>query len=149
MVQTEEGATLHIEDVAEVKDTYKDSSSLTLVNGEPSLVLSVMKKTDGNTVDVADNIKDSITSIEGELADDVNLDVVIDTSEFIQMSIDSVVINILIGGAISSLVLLLFLNSIRETIVIGVSIPIAVVSKIGRASCRERIELYEVQQTVE
>jgi len=128
IVQTEEGATLHIEDVAEVKDTYKDSSSLTLVNGEPSLVLSVMKKTDGNTVDVADNIKDSITSIEGELADDVNLDVVIDTSEFIQMSIDSVVINILIGGAISILVLLLFLKSIRATIVIGVSIPIAVVS---------------------
>src|SRR5690625_5010509 len=87
-----------------------------------------MKKTDGNTVDVADNIKDSIISIEGELADDVNLDVVIDTSEFIQMSIDSVVINILIGGAISILVLLLFLKSIRATIVIGVSIPIAVVS---------------------
>src|SRR5690625_5371269 len=59
IVQTEEGATLHMEDVAEVKDTYKDSSSLTLVNGEPSLVLSIMKKTDGNTVDVADNIKDS------------------------------------------------------------------------------------------
>src|SRR5690625_5349603 len=89
-----------------------------------------MKKTDGNTVDVADNIKDSITSIEGELADDVNLDVVIDTSEFIQMSIDSVVINILIEGAISILVLLLFLKSIRATIVIGVSIPIAVVSTV-------------------
>jgi len=128
IVQTEEGATLHMEDVAEVKDTYKDSSSLTLVNGEPSLVLSIMKKTDGNTVDVADNIKDSIASIEGELADDVNLDVVIDTSEFIQMSIDSVVMNILIGGAISILVLLLFLKSVRATIVIGVSIPIAVVS---------------------
>src|SRR5690625_6568283 len=44
------------------------------------------------------------------------------------MSIDSVVINILIGGAISILVLLLFLNCVRATIVIGVSIPIAVVS---------------------
>lgn len=128
IVQTEEGATLHIEDVAEVKDTYKDSSSLTLVDGEPSLVLSIMKKTDGNTVDVADNIKDSIASIEGELAEDVELDVVIDTSEFIQVSIDSVIMNILIGGAISIFVLLLFLKSIRATIVIGVSIPIAVVS---------------------
>src|SRR5690625_1727046 len=128
IVQTEEGATLHMEDVAEVKDTYKDSSSLTLVNGEPSLVLSIMKKTDENNVDVADNIKESIGSIEGELAHDVNLDVVIDTSEFIQMLIDSVVMNILIGGAISILVLLLFLKSVRATIVIGVSIPIAVVS---------------------
>src|SRR5690625_6286108 len=44
IVQTEEGATLHMEDVAEVKDTYKDSSSLTLVNGEPSLVLSIIDR---------------------------------------------------------------------------------------------------------
>src|SRR5699024_9533053 len=51
-----------------------------------------------------------------------------DTSEFIQMSIDSVVQNILIGGAISIFVLLLFLKSVRATIVIGVSIPIAIIS---------------------
>src|SRR5690625_2650712 len=128
IVQTETEATLHVEDVAEIKDTFKETSSETLVNGEPSIVLSIMKKTDGNTVDVADNIKDSMASLKGDLPDDVDLDVVIDTSEFIQMSIDSVVKNMLIGGAISVLVLLLFLKSIRATIVIGLSIPIAIIA---------------------
>src|SRR5690625_856602 len=128
IVQSESGAILTVEDVAEVKDTFKDSSSITLINGKPSLVLSVMKKTDGNTVDVAQQIKDAIVELEDILPADVNLEAVIDTSEFIEMSIDSVIQNILIGGAISIFVLLLFLKSIRATIVIGLSIPIAVIS---------------------
>lgn len=131
IVQTETEATIHVDDVAEVKDTFKEASSETLVDGKPSIVLSIMKKTDGNTVDVADNIKDSMDDLKGKLPADVNLDVVIDTSEFIQMSIDSVVKNILIGGAISVLILLLFLKSIRATIVIGLSIPIAIIATFG------------------
>src|SRR5699024_1445807 len=51
-----------------------------------------------------------------------------DTSEFIEEAVDSVISNILIGGAISVFVLLLFLKSIRATIVIGLSIPIAIIS---------------------
>src|SRR5699024_7780986 len=70
IVQTEEGATLHVSDVAELKDTYKNASTETLVNGEPSLVLSFMKKTDGNTVEVADNIRGSMDKIEDDLPDD-------------------------------------------------------------------------------
>src|SRR5690625_4598985 len=129
VIQTETGATLTVEDVAEVKDTFKDSSAITLINGEPSVVLSVMKKTDGNTVDVANQIKDAIKELEEDvIPSDVELKTVIDTSEFIEMSVDAVIQNILIGGAISIFVLLLFLKSIRATIVIGVSIPIAVIS---------------------
>ncbi len=128
IIQTEAGATIHVEDVAEVKDTFKDTEELTLVNGKPSLVLSVMKKTDGNTVDVAHQVKDGMDDLGEDLPEGVDLDVVIDTSEVIEESVDSVVSNILIGGAISVLILLLFLKSIRATIVIGVSIPIAIIS---------------------
>lgn len=127
-IMTEEGAALHLEDVADIKDTFKTSTSETLVNGEPSIVLSIMKKTDSNTVEVADNINAAIDEIQGDLADGVGLNVVIDTSEFVQMSIDSVISNILIGGLISIFILLLFLKSVRATLVIGLSIPIAVIS---------------------
>ncbi len=128
VLQTEEGATLHVEDVAEVKDTFKTDDAITLVNGEPSIVLSVMKKTDSNTVEVANNITSGIDQLTNDLPSDVQLDPIIDTSEFIQMSIDSVIENILIGGAIAVFILLLFLKSMRATIVIGLSIPIAVIS---------------------
>ena len=128
IVQSESGAAVEVQDIAEVQDTYKKSNSITLVNGEPSVVLSMMKKTDANTLDVANNIQTSLIDIEAGLPEDVNLNVVIDTSEFIQDAVDSVIQNILIGGVISVLVLLLFLKSVRATIVIGLSIPIAIIS---------------------
>src|SRR5699024_9770349 len=93
-----------------------------------SVVLSILKKTDANTVEVAQNIKNSFKELRGDLPEDVKVGVVIDTSEFIEEAVDSVISNILIGGAISVFVLLLFLKSIRATIVIGLSIPIAIIS---------------------
>lgn len=128
VIQTESGAILHVDDVAEVKDTYKEASSASLVNGEESIVLSIMKQTDANTVAVANTVQKNLETIQAELGDEVNLDVIIDTSEFIQMSVDSVLSNIIIGGAISFFILLLFLKSIRATFVIGLSIPIALIS---------------------
>ncbi|MDY0409459.1 efflux RND transporter permease subunit [Virgibacillus soli] len=98
IIQTPTGATIHIDDVAEVKDTFKTEKAETLVDGEPALVLSMMKKTDANTVAVADNIRDSLKEVEETLPEGVHLNVVIDTSEFITLSIDSVIQNILLGG---------------------------------------------------
>lgn len=128
IVQTETGATINVEDVAEVQDNYKDVSNVTLVDGEPAVVLSILKQADANTVDVATTIQDSMSDIQANLPADVNLNVIIDTSDFIQMSIDSVIQNIILGGAISFFILLLFLKSLRATFVIGLSIPIAVIS---------------------
>lgn len=128
IVQSQSGASVQVSDVADVKDTFKKSDGVTLVNGDPSVVLSILKKTDANTVEVAQNIKNSFKGLQGDLPEDVNVGVVIDTSEFIEQAVDSVVSNILIGGAISVFVLLLFLKSIRATIVIGLSIPIAIIS---------------------
>ncbi|MFB4474728.1 efflux RND transporter permease subunit, partial [Oceanobacillus caeni] len=95
VIQTESGAILHVDDVAEVKDTYKEASSASLVNGEESIVLSIMKQTDANTVAVANTVQKNLETIQAELGDEVNLDVIIDTSEFIQMSVDSVLSNII------------------------------------------------------
>ncbi|WP_085994073.1 efflux RND transporter permease subunit [Oceanobacillus senegalensis] len=128
IIQTQTGATIHVEDVAEVKDTFQESTSASFVNGEKSLVLSIMKQTDANTVEVASTIRDNLEKLNADLGDNVGLEILIDTSEFIEMSIDSVVQNIIIGGAISIFILLLFLKSIRATIVIGLSIPIALIS---------------------
>lgn len=128
IIQTQDGKQLYLEDVAEVNDSFKKEDSKTIVNGEPSIVLSVLKNSDANTVDVARAIKTSFDDLNKELPSGAELSVVIDTSEFIEESVDSVIMNILFGGVISVFILLLFLKSIRATIVIALSIPIAVVS---------------------
>lgn len=128
IIQTEEGKKLHIDDVAEVKDAFKKEDSKTLVNGESSIVLSFLKNSDANTVDVAKAIESSRKELNDKLPEGAELTTVIDTSQFIEESVDSVTQNILIGGAISVFILLLFLKSVRATIVIALSIPIAIIS---------------------
>lgn len=128
IILTEAGKRLHIDDIAEVKDTFKEEGSKTLVDGEPSIVLSMLKNSDANTVDVANAIDKSRKELNEKLPEGAELKVVIDTSEFIEESVSSVTQNLLIGGVISVFILLLFLKSIRATIVIALSIPIAIVS---------------------
>ncbi|KGX93907.1 acriflavin resistance protein [Pontibacillus halophilus JSM 076056 = DSM 19796] len=128
IITTPTGATITLDDVASVEDTYAPVSSIAKVNGKSSVVLPVMKQSDSNTVEVSNNVMTAMDDIQGELPDGVELDVVFDTAEFIRISIDSVVQNIILGGVFSVLILLLFLKSIRATIVIGLSIPIAIIS---------------------
>ena len=128
IIQTEEGKQLHISDVAEVKDSFKKEGSRTLVNGEPSVVLSFLKNSDANTVDVARAIDASKDELNEQLPEGAELTTVIDTSDFIEESVSSVTQNLLIGGVISVFILLLFLKSVRATIVIALSIPIAIIS---------------------
>ncbi|WP_163539675.1 efflux RND transporter permease subunit [Gracilibacillus sp. YIM 98692] len=127
IIQTPQGSQITVRDVAELKDTHQQNGT-TLVNNEPAVVLSILKQSDGNTVEVSEQITQAMGDLEEDLPSDVNLDVVVDTSTFINQSINSVVQNMIFGGIFALLVLLLFLKSIRATIVIGVSIPIAIVS---------------------
>ncbi|GGD28454.1 efflux RND transporter permease subunit [Pontibacillus salipaludis] len=122
------GAQLELQDVTTVEDTFKDVTTISRVNGQPSVVLSVLKKSDGNTVEVANNVASAMDDVEEDLPSDVSMDIVFDTSTFIKQSIRSVVQNIILGGIFSVLILLLFLKSVRATIVIGISIPIAIIS---------------------
>ncbi|MGN8646379.1 efflux RND transporter permease subunit [Gracilibacillus sp. HCP3S3_G5_1] len=127
IIHTPQGAQIAVEDVANVKDTFQ-SNGTTLVNNETAVVLSVLKQSDSNTVDVSNNILSAVDDLNKDLPESVNLEVVVDTSEFIKQSINSVLQNMIFGGIFALLVLLLFLKSIRATLVIGVSIPIAIVS---------------------
>ncbi|RSK28645.1 efflux RND transporter permease subunit [Bacillus sp. HMF5848] len=122
------GQQIRISDIADVKDTFKKVQSKAEVNYEEALVLSVLKQSDGNTVKVADEMYKAIDRLNEDLPEGVELSIVIDTSTFIRQSITSVVNNMIVGGLLAGFILLLFLRSIRATIVIGLSIPIAIIS---------------------
>lgn len=121
------GGTVKVKDLGSVNDTFKDQTSYTEVNGETGVVMSVLKQSDANTVKVADNMYDAIDEMQETLPEEISLNIVMDTSTFIRQSIQSVVNNMIMGGIFSVLVLLLFLRSIRATLVIGLSIPIAII----------------------
>ncbi|PBB06427.1 efflux RND transporter permease subunit [Salimicrobium humidisoli] len=128
VLTTESGDRLKLDQVAVVEKRIEDTGTVSEVNGETAVVLSALKKTDANTVETAENIQTAMDEVAPELPESVEMNTVLDTSEFIKVSINSVIVNIIIGGLFAVAVLLLFLKSIRATLVIGISIPIAIIS---------------------
>ncbi|MFC0560211.1 efflux RND transporter permease subunit [Halalkalibacter alkalisediminis] len=122
------GETIKLTEVAEVKDTFKEMSTLAYLNGEPTLSLDILKQSDSNTVEVSKAVKKEMEVIQAELTQGVTLTTVMDTALFINDSIKSVVLNMILGGSMAVLVLLVFLRSFRSTLIIGLSIPIALIS---------------------
>ncbi|RYG72938.1 efflux RND transporter permease subunit [Lentibacillus lipolyticus] len=129
LVGLSNGDTVRVADVANVKDTFKDQSSVTQVNGKDALIFSITKQSDGNTVEAAQGIQEKIAELNPDLKEsDLELTTVIDTSTFITDSMKSVIQNMIVGAVMAAIVLLLFLRSVRATLVVGISMPIAVIS---------------------
>ncbi|MDX8362194.1 efflux RND transporter permease subunit [Cytobacillus sp. IB215316] len=121
------GKTIAIEEVATISDTVSDRQTITRLNHEPTVLLSISKQSGTNTVNISDAIHEELNKVQRELDEGVEFIVVMDTSTFIKDSIDGVTTSLLAGGAFAILVLLFFLRSVRATAVIGLSIPFAII----------------------
>ncbi|SDI33520.1 hydrophobic/amphiphilic exporter-1, HAE1 family [Alteribacillus persepolensis] len=128
LISLGEEGNIKVSDVAEVVDTVEEDSTDSFVNGQSAYMFSIMKQSDANTVEVSQSVRDLVVELNEETGETAELSIVFDSAEFIEASIDSVTQNLLFGALFAVLVLMLFLRSVRATLVIGISIPIAVVS---------------------
>lgn len=127
-VQLPQGGFIHVGDVAEVKDTFAQQNSYTLLNGKPAVSLSIQKQSGANTVDVAAKVKKELARLQGQLPGDIQFALASDQSDTIKNSINDVARTTMIGGFLAIFVLLAFLRNIRTTVVIALSIPFAVIT---------------------
>lgn len=128
-ITLQDGNTITLQDIANIEDTFKDRGSIATVNGKDALAFSVMKQSDANTVEVADAVKKVMKTINEKYEDrGIELTVIVDTSEFITESMDTVISNMLVGGLLATIILFFFLRSVRTTLVIAFAMPIAVIS---------------------
>ncbi len=98
-------------------------TSISRVNGEPSLTLAITKRADANTVDVSRAVTAALPAITALLGNGTEFTVVFDQAPFIEKSIESLAIEGLLGLFFAIIVILVFLLSIRSTLVTAVSIP--------------------------
>ena len=98
-------------------------TSISRVNGEPSLTMAITKRADANTVDVSRTITAALPAITALLGNGTEFTVVFDQAPFIEKSIESLAIEGLLGLFFAIIVILVFLLSIRSTLVTAVSIP--------------------------
>ncbi|MCF8546744.1 MAG: efflux RND transporter permease subunit [Microbacteriaceae bacterium] len=98
-------------------------TSISRVNGEPSLTLAITKRADANTVDVSRAVTAALPAITALLGNGTEFTVVFDQAPFIEKSIESLAVEGLLGLFFAIIVILVFLLSIRSTLVTAVSIP--------------------------
>ncbi|TDP98767.1 MULTISPECIES: efflux RND transporter permease subunit [unclassified Leifsonia] len=115
-----------IGDVATVAETDDPTTSLSRVDGKPALTIAVTKLPSANTVEVSHAVNDLIPSLEKKLGSGAKITVVFDQAPFITQSINSLTEEGLLGLAMAVIVILVFLLSVRSTLVTAISIPTSV-----------------------
>ncbi|EOR70576.1 integral membrane efflux protein [Thermobifida fusca TM51] len=121
---------VQLSEVADVELVLDEATSITRTNGEPSLGILVTKTPDGNTVEVSEKVQERATDIADQLGDDISITVVFDQAPFINDSITAMAEEGLLGLGFAVLIILVFLLSVRSTIVTAVSIPVSLLIAI-------------------
>ena len=122
------GRPVRLGEVATVVDGVEEPRSLALVNGEPGIGLDVLKQSGANVVQVVDAVKAEIARLQGELPPGVRIEMVRDGSTWIRDSVHDVQETLILGGILTVLIVFIFLNSWRSTVITGLTLPISVIS---------------------
>lgn len=116
------GGTVRLSQIADVSLQPKDQDALAKVNGEECLLLSVNKQSGSNTVDIAERAKAELDSLTAD-NNALDWDLVMDQSDYINMTVDNAMSNIWMGVLFAAIVLIVFLRDIGATVAISVAMP--------------------------
>ncbi|HLV60355.1 MAG TPA: efflux RND transporter permease subunit, partial [Fredinandcohnia sp.] len=120
-------APVRVRDVANVIDGPEEARSIATFQGQSAVSLVVQKQSGANTTAVAEAVIGALPTIERQLPEGARIDVVYDGSRFIRASIDAVKEDLLVGGILAVLIVLLFLRNLRSTLVAAVALPTSVI----------------------
>jgi len=119
---------VYLRDIAKIEDGFEEPRGLARQDGKPAVSLLVRKQSGTNTVRVADTIKERLEELRAQLPLDIHADVIRDQSRFIKASVNAINEHLIVGGILASVVVLLFMRSIRGTIIAAVAVPISIVA---------------------
>lgn len=127
VVTTRGNVPVYVRDIAVIEDSHEEVRQMVSVNGSPAVRLFVYKQSGANTVEVADAVWREVARIHEDYPN-IRVSSTGDTSEYIKAAINNVKDATVQGGALAILVLLIFLRSLSSMMIIGVAIPISVIS---------------------
>jgi CzcA family heavy metal efflux pump len=124
------GRRIPLSEVAAVSDTSREQRVYGRLDGVPAVRLSVRKQPDANTVNVAAALAHRLEQLSASrfIPDDVQYEVLFNQSFFIENAVAGVREAAILGALLSMILVLFFLGSLRKTVVIGLSIPLAVLA---------------------
>lgn len=123
------GSQIRLKDVAEISDAIKDPTTLARVNGQEALLVNLLKQGDANAIDVSDMVRKRIAELETEFTDNgLKMEIAQDSTDFTRQSIDSVLGDLLTIVILVTLVMLFFLHSFRNAVIVMTVVPISLIS---------------------
>ena len=125
-IKLSSGAIVQLQDIASIKEQEKETDSISRVNGEKCIILSINKTSDGNTVNIVKDIEKEIGKLSKEFSN-AKIDLVDESGSIIENAINGVIKNIFIGAFLAIFILFVFLKNIGLTGVIGISMPLSII----------------------
>ncbi len=122
------GNKIPLKNIAEISEEYKDVDQITRTNGSAAVGIHAQKESDANTVAACTAVKEEMEKIKAELGGKVDVQIVMDQSDFINKSINSTAKTLTEGAILAVFVILLFLRNLRSTVIIGIAIPLSIVA---------------------
>ncbi len=119
---------VRIKDVADVQDSAEIQSNIVRIDGARQAYIPIYRQPGANTIQIVDTVKEKLEPIKARLPDGVNLDVIFDQSLFVRKAVNNLVLEMLIGGLLAALMILVFLRSVRTTVFILIQLPLTVVA---------------------
>jgi hydrophobic/amphiphilic exporter-1 (mainly G- bacteria), HAE1 family len=127
VVASPAGIPVRLGQIAQILDGPAEARSVARLGEESAIGLVVLKQSGANTVQVAEAVKESLGRLERELPEGSRLALVVDGAQFIRASISSVQFDMLLGGVLAVLVVLVFLRNFRSTLVAAAALPTAII----------------------
>jgi multidrug efflux pump subunit AcrB len=127
-------ATVYMHDVAHIHQGGAVQTNIVHVDGNRSVLLSIFKNGATSTLDIVSGIKRMVNIIKPSLPDELVIRPIADQSLFVRASIQGVIREGIIAAALTSLMILLFLGSIRSTLIVATSIPLSILGAIAALS---------------
>ncbi|MBN1163022.1 MAG: efflux RND transporter permease subunit [Candidatus Krumholzibacteriota bacterium] len=122
------GGTIPLSEVADIRDTTEELRESSSYNGEPVIGLSINKRSDGNTVLVANGVYKALEELRAILDEDIEITITSNAASFVFNAVNDVLSNIAIGIVLTSILLFVFLHDWRQTLIAVISMPVSVIA---------------------
>ena len=129
-IRAANGSVIYIHDVAHVRDGYSPQTNMVRLDGRRAVLMSVLKTGKASTIDIINSINQKLPQIRAALPAELKIEPLSDQSIFVRAAISGVAREALIAGALTGLLILLFLGSWRSTLIITISIPLSILASI-------------------
>ena len=129
-IRAQNGGVVYVRDVAHVRDGYSPQTNMVRLEGRRAVLMNVLKTGSASTLDIINAVNAKLPQIRASLPPQLKIEALSDQSIFVRSAISSVIREAVIAGALTGLLILLFLGNWRSTLIITISIPLSILASI-------------------